>query len=237
VKRAAIDMLQTTTRTARDTELPADPPPASRAAAAVGGTAPAARGSAPATPIDREITLPAGTVLSIALESHLASDTSRPEDAVTARLRRAVAADGLTVLPSGSRVTGHVLGVQRSGRVKGRASLAVRFDAITPAGTDDRLEMRTAAITREARSTKKEDAVKIGGGAGAGALIGAIAGGKDGAAKGAAIGGGAGTAVVLGTRGEEVRLGPGDTMSVKLTQPLTVRVKAGAQTDRAGNPL
>jgi hypothetical protein len=183
----------------------------------------------------RDVTLPAGTVLPIALESHVASDTSRPEDAVKARLRQAVVIDGVTVLPTGSAVSGHVLRAERSGRVKGRARVAMRFDTVTPNGTDDRLEIQSAAITREARSTKKQDAVKIGGGAGAGALIGGIVGGKDGAAKGAAIGGGAGTAVVLGTRGEEIRLGPGHTMSVKLTQPLTVRVPIGKNSQQSGD--
>jgi hypothetical protein len=55
-------------------------------------------------------------------------------------------------------------------------------------------------------------------------VIGGILGGGDGAAKGAAIGGGAGTAAVLATRGQEVRLGAGTPVSVKLTAPLTVRV-------------
>ncbi len=45
-----------------------------------------------------------------------------------------------------------------------------------------------------------------------------------GAAKGAAIGGGAGTAVVLSTRGNDVRMGAGTPLSVKVTAPLTIRV-------------
>ena len=39
-------------------------------------------------------------------------------------------------------------------------------------------------------------------------------------------GGGAGTGVVLATRGDEVRRGPGADGSTRLTAPLTVRVKA-----------
>ena len=67
--------------------------------------------------------------------------------------------------------------------------------------------------------------MKIGAPAAGGAIIGAIAGGKKGAAIGTAVGGGAGTAVVLSTRGEEVHLPKGSALSVKLTEPLTVRVR------------
>ncbi|MGH9350356.1 MAG: hypothetical protein ACRD26_24160 [Vicinamibacterales bacterium] len=56
--------------------------------------------------------------------------------------------------------------------------------------------------------------------------MGAILGGGSGAAKGAAIGGAGGTGLVLATRGNEVRLGPGADVTTKLTAPLTVRVKA-----------
>ena len=39
-----------------------------------------------------------------------------------------------------------------------------------------------------------------------------------------AVGGGAGTGVVLATRGEEVRLAAGTPVTVKLTAPLSLRV-------------
>jgi hypothetical protein len=172
----------------------------------------------------REVTIPAGTVLPIELRSRVASDSSRPEQPVSATLRRAIVVDGVTALPEGSAVGGHVVAAERSGRVEGRASVTVRFDSITPAGRDERLEMKTAAVEREARSTVRKDAAKIGIPAGAGAVVGGIIGGAKGAAKGAAIGGGAGAAVVLSTRGEEVRLGPGAQFSLRLLEPLTVRV-------------
>ena len=59
-------------------------------------------------------------------------------------------------------------------------------------------------------------------GAGAGAVIGGLLGGKKGAGTGAAIGGGAGTAMVLTTAGEEVQLRPGTPIEVDLAQPLVV---------------
>jgi hypothetical protein len=180
------------------------------------------RRAAPAAARVREFTLPAGTTLRLRLQSAIASDTSRVEDTVRAELTQAVSADGATVLPAGTQVVGNVTDVERSGRVKGRARIAYRFNSVTHDG--ERYDVVTAPLSHEAEATKGEDATKIAVGAGAGAAIGALLGGGDGAAKGAAIGGAGGTGVVLATRGEEVRLGPGATVTTRLTAPLTVRV-------------
>ncbi len=176
------------------------------------------------TPEFREVTVPAGAVLRVALSTPVASDTSNVEDAVRGTLQSAVTAEGVQALPAGTTVTGHVTSAQRSAKVKGRASVGVRFNSIDLPGEGGRESIQTGTITRVAASTKKEDATKIGIGAGAGAVIGGIIGGGSGAAKGAAIGGGAGAGAVLATRGDEVRLAAGTVLSVKLTAPLTVRV-------------
>jgi hypothetical protein len=63
-------------------------------------------------------------------------------------------------------------------------------------------------------------------GAAGGAIIGAIAGGKKGAAIGTAVGGGAGTGVVLATRGKEVSMAKGSALTLKLSEPVTIRIKA-----------
>ena len=173
----------------------------------------------------REVTIPAGTLLPIVLDTAIASDTSRAEQAVAAHLSRPVAFHGQTVLPAGSRVTGVVTDATQSGRVKGRAHVALRFDTLSPSGSSERYEIKTASIGRTAASTKEKDALEIGAPAAGGAIIGAIVGGKKGAAVGGAIGGGAGTGVVLSTRGKEVRLPKGSALSLKLAAPVTVRVK------------
>ena len=200
---------------------PRETTPPSRAAAAGAGA-----GLEPATPAParryREITLPAGTALPLKLDTALASDTSHVEDAVRASVRRAVIVDGLTVVPAGADVSGAVTGVERSGKVKGVARLAFRFTSLVLDG--EQYDIRTGAVTRQAATTKKKDATKIGIGAGAGAIIGGIIGGGKGAAVGTAVGGGAGTGMVLGTRGQEVRLASGTPVTVTLTAPLQVRV-------------
>jgi hypothetical protein len=160
--------------------------------------------------------------LSLTLSTAVASDTSKVEDPVRARLAKPIVIDGVEALPKDAEVAGSVLEAERSGRVKGLATIAFRFGQLT--AWDESHNIQTARISRQAKSTKKEDATKVGIGAGAGALIGAIAGGGSGAAIGTAVGAGAGTGAVLATRGDEVRLGPGATVTTTLQEPLIVRV-------------
>ena len=187
-----------------------------------GDAAPAARPEAGL----HEVTIPAGTQLPIVLDTGVGSSTSRVEQAVHAHLARNVVVHGQTVLAEGSAVNGVVTDATRSGKVKGRAHVAVRFDTLTPRGVDERYNIRTSAVGRTAPGTKKKDALEIGGGAAGGALIGALIGGKKGAAIGTAAGGGAGTAVVLSTRGKEVNLPKGAALTLRLMEPITVRVKS-----------
>jgi hypothetical protein len=174
--------------------------------------------------VARELTLPAGTVLPLTLDSYVASDTSRVEDSVRAHVRRAIVVNGRTIVPAGSTLIGNVTSVERPGRVKGRGYIAFRFSQLTTPDAG-RVRIQTSRVARTAPATKKADAMKIALPAAGGAAIGAIVGGKKGAAIGAAAGGGAGTGVVLSTRGKDVRLGPGAAVSVRLLQPVELDVR------------
>lgn len=204
---------------------PPAPPPAPEAPARDDGARPPAAKAAADKPEFREVTIPAGTVLPVELRTTVGSETSQVEDPVRGTVRRAITIDGVEAVPAGSVLVGTVTEAARSARVKGRARIAFRFSSLDTPGDAERLRIRTATYAREAEATKKKDAATIGGGAAAGAVIGGIIGGGDGAAKGAAIGGGAGTGVVLSTRGKEVTLPAGTAISVKLVEPLTVRVR------------
>jgi len=188
-------------------------PVAARAEAPAG----AARGA-------RYATVPAGTTLRLRVDRAFGSDLSRVEDPVAATLLRDVMVDGRTVLARGSVATGYIADAARPGRVKGRGRVAVRFTRITPAGDDDRYTMNTRSWIAVAPATKKKDALTIGLPAAGGAAIGALVSGKKGAGIGALAGGGAGTAVVLTTRGKEVRVNRGATLAVRLAEPLAIRI-------------
>jgi hypothetical protein len=173
----------------------------------------------------REVTIPVGTRLPIVLDTSVGSDTSRVEQPVQAHLSQAIVVHGQTVLPSGSRVSGVVTDAKQSGKVKGLAHIAMRFNTVTPRGDDERYSFHAGSVSRTAQATKKRDAMEIGIPAAGGAVIGGLIGGKKGALIGGSAGGGAGTAVVLNQRGKEVRLGQGAALTLKLTEPLTVRVR------------
>ena len=171
----------------------------------------------------REISVRAGTRLSLVLEGALASDVNRLEDPVRARVTRAVMVDGVEAIPEGSTVHGTVTAVEASGKVSGRARLSFRFDRLDI--DPEQYEIRTERVSYEAEGTKTDDAKKIGIGAGAGAVIGGLFGGGRGARTGAAIGGGAGTAVVLTSGGDEIELRTGTSLEVDLAETLIREVR------------
>ena len=171
----------------------------------------------------REFTLPEGTRLAVRLDSAIASDSSRAGDPIEATLTDAVIVDGTDVIPQGSVVRGEVTAVEPGGKVNGRASVALRFSTIAVAGRNEPYPI-AAHASWVAPTTKGKDAAKIAVPAAGGAIIGAIIGGKEGAAIGAAIGGGGGTAVVLSTRGPQIRLPRGTVLSLPLDQAFDVRV-------------
>jgi hypothetical protein len=172
-----------------------------------------------------QITIPAGTLLRLRVERGFGSDTSRVEDAVPATLASPVVVAGRTVLREGSVASGYVAQAERSGKVKGRGRVAVRFNRITPAGHADHYAIQTRPWVGVAPATKKKDALTIGLPAAGGAVVGGVVGGKKGAGIGALAGGGAGTAVVLSTRGKDVHVGRGAVLAVRLTAPVTVSVE------------
>jgi hypothetical protein len=168
------------------------------------------------------VTIPEGTSLSVTVTTPIASDSSKVEDLVQGTLAQPIVVSGTTVVPRGSELTGSVIEATQSARVKGRAAIAFRFDRMRVRGESHPIQ--TTRVRREAESTKGKDAKKIGIGAGVGAIIGGVAGGGSGAAIGAAVGGGAGTGAVLATRGSEVELPAGTTITTQLQKPLTVLV-------------
>ncbi len=198
----------------------AAPAPASGAAPTpAAGTAPAPAPSSPAAPTIREVTIPAETPISVTLVTPIASNKSKVEDQVRGTLAEAIVVDGTTVVPAGAAVTGAVLEANPSGRVKGRATIAVRFDRLTVRGESQKIQ--TARIATEAGSSTKSDVKKGAVGAGAGAIVGGIAGGGSGAAIGAGVGG---AATVLATKGKEVELAAGTALSTRLLEPVKVQV-------------
>jgi hypothetical protein len=172
----------------------------------------------------RVVRVPAGSGLDAILETALASNANQVDDPVRATLMSPLVVDGVTVAPRGSALWGSVIAVQRSGRIRGRAALTIRFDRLQ--GHVKTYGVAIAPLRFEAEASKGDDAAKVGIGAAAGAIIGGIAGGGKGAAVGSVVGAGAGTTVVLATSGEEVVLNTGRHLRLQLIEPIAITVPA-----------
>jgi hypothetical protein len=171
-------------------------------------------------PTPEPVVLPEGATLTVTLQSTVSSDKNRAGDTFLGRLEEPIEAGGRVVVPAGAEVRGKVVAAQGSGRVKGRARLAVSFDRIEVGGKKYDIETSTIDVT--AGKQKGRDAKIIGGSAAAGALIGAIAGGGGGAGKGVLIGGAAGTGAVLATKGKEIEFAAGNRLQVKLQREVAL---------------
>ncbi len=169
----------------------------------------------------REYLVPGNVTLTARLDTAVASDANHSGDPVRATLAKPVMVNGTVVLPVGTLIKGTVDDATASGRVKGRARLAVRFTTLT---AHDGTYAIDGHVVAEARATKGRDTKTIGLPAAGGAIIGGLLGGKKGALAGAAIGGGAGTAVVLSTPGQNIRWRDGRTLSFSLGRDINVRV-------------
>jgi hypothetical protein len=179
---------------------------------------------APIEPVSRyeAILVPAETVLGVQVDSTVSSETARVEDRVDGRVTRDVTVDGRVAIPAGTRLIGAVSQVERGGKFRERARIAVSFHSLQ-LRDGSRVPVRTTAILREGDPPSRESAAKVGGSAVGGAVLGAILGG----AKGAVIGGSAGAAggaavVAAGDRNPAVLPG-GTTVSVLLIEGVSLR--------------
>jgi hypothetical protein len=172
----------------------------------------------------RAFTVPEWTSLRIRLNTTLTSKYSQIGDPFSA-----------TVVDrgpyQGAKVYGRVSSIQRSGHIKGRTTMVLRFTRLRmPNG---RRATISAEIVRlyhapSGESVDVEGAIESGGrgrksaehtgvGAGAGALFGAIFGGGKGAGIGSIIGGAAGLGTTAFRGHQEVTLGRGLEMLIRVT--------------------
>jgi hypothetical protein len=170
------------------------------------------------------VTIPAGTLFTVRTDEELSTDKNAAGDTFRATLDSPVVVEGFVIAERGSRVQGRVVEVTPAGRVKGLARLSLELVSFTSAD-GQRVKVQTESFAREAQSTKKKDALKVGAAAGIGAAIGAIAGGGKGAAIGAGVGGAAGAGGVAATRGDAAELPSETRVSFRLAQPVTVTEK------------
>lgn len=185
-----------------------------------------------AAKIKAPLVVPKGTAIPVALINSISTKTAKDGDAVYARTTFPITVNNEIVIPVGSHIRGKITEVQRPGRVKGKAELALSFQQlILPSGLTVELFGTLGSVggdgTRkgetgiEGESTKGEDAGKIGSAAGGGALGGVIQGrSAKSTGIGAAAGGIIGAAGVLLSRGKDLVLQVGTPLEIILDRPL-----------------
>jgi len=167
------------------------------------------------------VSVPAGTELTLALDTTLSSETSQAGDSFTATVVEPIVEEGREVIPAGSTIEGRVTEATPAKRGAGEATLGLSFGALRLA-SGYRTDI-VGSFQEISESKKGRNAAVIGGSAAGGALLGRILG-KDTKSTviGAIVGGGIGTAVLVGREREQAVL-PSDTpFGIRLEQSIQV---------------
>lgn len=166
------------------------------------------------------VELPANAVIGVRLDTTVSTSSAHVEDPVEARVTRPVVIDGMTVVPTGAKLRGHVTLVEQGGRFRERARIAIRFTSVT-VDDDSYVPIVTEAILREGDAPTGEATAKIGASAVVGSILGGVFGGRKGAAIGAATGAAGGTAMVASGNRSEATIPSGSPFTVRLSEPAT----------------
>ena len=173
------------------------------------------------------VTVPKGTQMQVTLSTDVGSEWSQIGDQITATTMAPVVVGDRVAIPQGSTISGRVTDVYAGKKglkisEKG-GSVFLSFDqVITPQGTSAPM---LASISSIARSKGKTGKI-IGGSAAGGALLGKILGNNsDDVAVGAVVGGAIGTGIAAGTKGTELQLPAGTTLTMTLDQEMTIAVR------------
>jgi hypothetical protein len=200
------------------------PPQATQPAAPVAQPAAPAPAPVPVAPPPPpkpvEITLPAGTSISVHTSTELGSKISQPNQTFSATVADNVRHNGQIIIPRGARADGVVVDAKAKGKIKGEGYLSIRLTRVrTKWGS---YAIATAALDNTEKGKGKRTAVASGGGAGLGAIIGGIAGGGKGAAIGALAGAGAGFAGSTFTGNKQVVIPAESLLTFTLSAPVQI---------------
>jgi len=175
-----------------------------------------------AVPQPVNVTIPAGTMLTIRIDQRISVKTSRAGDEFTGELVEPVlAGDNSVLLPKGALVGGVVDVSHRRGHFKGRSLLELRLTSLTMNGTQYPLTTRDLADSK--RGKGRRSAAFISGGTGLGMLVGGVATGGVGLVVGGLVGGGGGTALAGLTGNRDIDIPAESIVHFKLADDLVAQ--------------
>jgi len=183
------------------------------------------------TAVPSQLTLPAGTWVTVRLNEPLSSKHTKPGEAFSATLVQPLVADGLVIARRGEIIAGRVAESDEGGRVKGVSHMSLELTDVSLVD-GQQLPVQTELARYQAGTSKGRDTFAIAGTTAVGAGIGAAAAGGIGAAAGAGAGAIASVIGVLSTHGKETVVFPEDTLTFRLTGPMTISTDRSAQAFR-----
>lgn len=147
----------------------------------------------------KEVTLPAGTAVTVRLARAVGSKLSAYNDHFSATVARPVEVNGKLVLPAGAEALGKVVEAIPQDRFKGAAVLRLVLETVTV--NNDSYDVKTGSVGCYLKGQGKLTATLIG----------------------AALRTGAGTAGAAYTGENEIVLPAESTLTFKLAEPLTIK--------------
>ncbi|HEV2348517.1 MAG TPA: BON domain-containing protein [Terriglobia bacterium] len=182
--------------------------------------APEAASAPPPPPQPIQVTIPAGTVITVRMIDGVDSSRDQAGQDFGASVAAPVVVNDQVVISQGSDARVRLVKAANAGHMTGKSEVELALASITVNGSSYDAESTTYSQTGASRG--KRTAETVGGGAVLGGLIGAIAGHGKGAVIGSAIGAGAGTAVEAGTKAPPMKVPAETKIDFTLKTAITV---------------
>jgi len=186
-------------------------------------------------PVPSQLTIKAGTFVTVRVNEALSSDRNQPGDAFSATLVKPLVVDGVVLAEQGQTIGGRVSEAQKAGRVEGTSRLGVQLTELTLAD-GQQVPIQSQLISRSGPTSVGRDAGAIAGTTALGAAVGAAADWGRGAAIGAGAGAAAGIVGVLLTRGHPTVIYPESVLTFRIDAPVTVSTERAPQAFRYVEP-
>lgn len=181
--------------------------------------------------------LATGTEFEVELLDTLSTRFNQKGDVFRARVFRPIHLQEVVVIPEGTHLHGRISYLKRSGRVRGRAQISLRFEEfrfldgrtfpveviLIGMGRRSKGKVKKEEGTIEGSASKGKDIGRIGQTSSIGALIGLMAGGKSGAGIGALGGAAVGLGRILLTRGKDAQIKNRTRLRLRLIEELKLK--------------
>jgi len=175
----------------------------------------------PSNQASPQLTIPAGTPITVRLQQHVSSASAEPGERFAAVLEEPIVVRNQVLAPTGTLVHGHVVEARRSGRLHHPGELDLTLDSLVV--NQRSIPVVTSHLFARGGSHKKRNLAWIGGGGGGGALIGALAAGGKGALIGSGIGALAGATTAVATGKKDVGFSSERELQFRLKRDVNLR--------------